>query len=386
VCCVRQSANVRRTEPGRGPSGRSPHFFIRPVLFYGMFTVLLAGNVLLGTTLLLTPDISRLLNRHTDQVISAYEERITQLRVEVDRLHSRNYAQAGDINLQLQDLAQQQEVLIEQHQLVKVLVDKADELGIYSSELAAQTSIAPLANTPMINGNPDIGATASAVAQMMDETQSAMSSIAQTAASRTDTIVLELSGLGIPVTLPQELSGVGGPLLPARSDAQQSTTMDDANDVLAALARYKLARDSIDHAPIHMPIAGNFRNSSGFGNRRDPFSGGRAFHSGLDFAAPSGTVVFSAGKGVVSFVGTKPGYGNTVEVTHANGLFTRYAHLSGYLSNVGQRVNTGTPIAKVGSTGRSTGPHLHFEIHKASGATNPKAYLDAGKRLLALLN
>ncbi len=351
-----------------------------------MFTVLLAGNVLLGTTLLLTPDISRLLNRHTDQVISAYEERITQLRVEVDRLHSRNYAQAGDINLQLQDLAQQQEVLIEQHQLVKVLVDKADELGIYSSELAAQTSIAPLANTPMINGNPDIGATASAVAQMMDETQSAMSSIAQAAASRTDTIVLELSGLGIPVTLPQELNGVGGPLLPARSDAQQSTTMDDANDVLAALARYKLARDSIDHAPIHMPIAGNFRNSSGFGNRRDPFSGGRAFHSGLDFAAPSGTVVFSAGKGVVSFVGTKPGYGNTVEVTHANGLFTRYAHLSGYLSNVGQRVNTGTPIAKVGSTGRSTGPHLHFEIHKASGATNPKAYLDAGKRLLALLN
>jgi murein DD-endopeptidase MepM/ murein hydrolase activator NlpD len=351
-----------------------------------MFTALLAGNVLLGTTLLLTPDISRLLNRQTDQVISAYEERITQLRVEVDRLHSRNHAQAGDINLQLQDLAQQQEVLLEQHQLVKVLVDKADELGIHASTPAGQTPTTPVAYAPMINGNPDIGATASAVAQMMDETQSAMSRIAQAAASRTNTIVSELSGLGIPVALPQGVDGVGGPLLPARSDSQPLATMDDANEVLAALVRYKLARDSIDHAPVHMPIVGNFRTSSGFGNRRDPFSGGRAFHSGLDFAAPSGTTVFSAGKGVVSFVGTRSGYGNTVEVTHANGLISRYAHLSGYLSKVGQAVNTGTPIAKVGSTGRSTGPHLHFEVHKASGVTNPKAYLDAGKRLLALFN
>lgn len=383
---MRKSANVRRTEPDWAEPSQAPRSIIRPLMFYGMFTALLAGNVLLGTALLLTPDISRLLNRQTDQVISAYEERITQLRVEVDRLHSRNYAQAGDINLQLQDLAQQQEVLLEQHQLVKVLVDKADELGIQASRPASQDLQAPVAYTPMINGNPDIGATASALARMMDETQSAMNSIAQAAASRTDTIVSELSGLGIPVALPPASHAVGGPLLPARSEAHPPATMDDANEVLAALARYKLARDSIDHAPVHMPIVGNFRTSSGFGNRRDPFSGGRAFHSGLDFAAPSGTTVFSAGKGVVSFVGTKSGYGNTVEVTHANGLISRYAHLSGYLSKVGQRVNTGTPIAKVGSTGRSTGPHLHFEVHKASGATNPKAYLDVGKRLLTLLN
>jgi murein DD-endopeptidase MepM/ murein hydrolase activator NlpD len=95
--------------------------------------------------------------------------------------------------------------------------------------------------------------------------------------------------------------------------------------------------------------------------------------------------VLSAGKGVVSFVGTKSGYGNVVEVTHANGLITRYAHLSGFLSEEGQAVNTGTPIAKVGSTGRSTGPHLHFEVRKADSAVNPKAFIEAGMRLLALL-
>ncbi|MFD2646176.1 hypothetical protein ACFSX5_00010 [Devosia albogilva] len=95
-----------------------------------MFVLLLGGNALLGTALLLHSDIARLWSGKTDQIISAYEDRIAELRVEIDRLHSRNYAQAGDMNLQLQELAQQQEVLLEQHQLVKVLVDKADALGI----------------------------------------------------------------------------------------------------------------------------------------------------------------------------------------------------------------------------------------------------------------
>lgn len=101
-----------------------------------MFAVLLAGNALLVTAFLLSSDIARLLSGQNEQVIEAYENRIAQLRVEVDRLHSRSYAQAGDINLQLQELAQQQEVLLEQHQLVRVLVDKAGELGIEAAALA----------------------------------------------------------------------------------------------------------------------------------------------------------------------------------------------------------------------------------------------------------
>nr|WP_246204453.1 M23 family metallopeptidase [Devosia marina] len=135
-----------------------------------------------------------------------------------------------------------------------------------------------------------------------------------------------------------------------------------------------------------MPIVGNFRQSSGYGNRKDPFTGGRAFHSGLDFAAPTGTTVLSAGKGVVIFAGLRSGYGKVVEVAHGNGLVTRYAHLSAFLSQKGQRVQTGTPIAKVGSTGRSTGPHLHFEVHRADKSVDPKPFLDTGKRILAMLN
>ncbi|KFC72548.1 Metalloendopeptidase-related membrane protein [Devosia sp. LC5] len=359
---------------------------IRPALFYGMFATLLCANALTATAFLFSNDIAKLWNRQNDQVVAAYEDRIAQLRVEVDRLHSRSYAQAGDINLQLQELSQQQEVLIEQHQLVKVLVDKAGQLGIDSAALPSPPGAPASAPLAMSSGNAEIDATASAITQMMGETQFAMTSIAETATERTRNIVAELSGLGIRVTLPEDdLDGVGGPLLAAVDGAEASPMIDDANAVMAALVRYKAARDSIDTAPIHLPISGNFRQSSGFGNRTDPFTGRRAFHSGMDFAATTGTTVLSAGAGVVSFVGVKSGYGKVVEVTHANGLISRYGHLSGFLSEVGQRVNTGTPIAKVGSTGRSTGPHLHFEVRKDNVAINPKKFLEAGKRLAALL-
>lgn len=376
-----KQASFGRAHEGRSaPASRQG---IHPGLFYGMFAVLLAGNALLGTAVLMAPDIAKLLDGSTDQIVEAYEDRIAQLRVEVDRLHSRSYAQSGDINLQLQELAQQQEELLEQHQLVKVLVDKADELGIKAAALPVRDS-APITNAAL-SGNPDIDATASAVSQMMDETQYAIASIAETAIERTDSIVTELSGLGIKVQLPDEES-VGGPLLPATDDPDGSPMINDANSVMTALLRYKAAQESSQEAPVHMPIGGNFRQSSGFGNRSDPFTGSRAFHSGLDFAAPKGTTVLSAGKGIVTFVGAKSGYGNVVEVTHANGFITRYGHLSAFLSAEGQAVNTGTPIAKVGSTGRSTGPHLHFEVRRADGAINPKTFLDAGKRLLGMLS
>src|SRR5690606_2545572 len=170
--------------------------------------------------------------------------------------------------------------------------------------------------------------------------------------------VSELGKLGIRLDLPEQgLDGVGGPLLAAIDTAEGSPMIEDANAAMDALLRYKAARDGLELAPVHMPISGNFRQSSGFGNRKDPFTGGRAFHSGLDFAAPSGTVVVSAAAGVVSFVGERSAYGKVVEVRHDSGLVTRYAHLSAYIARKGQAVGTGTPIARVGSTGRSTGPH-----------------------------
>lgn len=358
---------------------------IHPAIFYTMFALLLGGNALSGTALLMAPDIARLMGGQNQLVIAAYEDRLAQMRVEIDRLNSRSYAQAGDINLQLQELSQQQDVLLEQHQLVRALVDKADQLGLANLEVS-MSGPAELAPITTADGNPNIAATAENVARMMDETQQAMTGIAVAATERTDSIVNELGRLGIRTQVPDTaLTGMGGPLLAASGSVESTALVDDANAVMDALLRYKAARDSLTLAPVHMPIAGNFRQSSGFGNRKDPFTGGRAFHSGLDFAAATGTSVFSAADGVVSFVGDRSGYGKVVEVTHGNGLITRYTHLSAYLSHVGQKVSTGTPIARVGSTGRSTGPHLHFEVRRGEEALDPKPFLEVGKRLLAIL-
>ncbi|MCP8882375.1 M23 family metallopeptidase [Devosia sp. XJ19-1] len=377
---MRQSAKLE--SQGQKPGRRGVH----PALFYGMFALLLGGNAISATGLLMAPDIARLLGGQNELVLSAYEDRLAQMRVEIDRLHSRNYAQAGDINLQLQELSQQQEVLLEQHQLVRALVTKADQLGI----AAVATPVSGDMELSMVtthSGNPDMAATSASVTQMMTETQQAMTGIAVAASERTENIVSELSKLGIALNLPvAPLDGVGGPLLAANEGAAATSPMiEDANAVMQALMLYKAARDSLELAPVHMPITGNFRQSSGYGNRKDPFTGNRAFHSGLDFAAPSGTSVLSAADGVVSFVGERSGYGKVVEVEHGNGLMTRYAHLSGYIAQKGQKVLTGTPIAKVGSTGRSTGPHLHFEVHRADTSLDPKPFLETGKRIIAML-
>ncbi|WP_055049277.1 M23 family metallopeptidase [Devosia sp. A16] len=361
---------------------------IRPGLFYSAFAALLGTNILTLVGFLMAPDIAALLNGQNDVVVSAYEDRIAQLRVEVDRLHSRQFAQAGDINLQLQELSQQQEVLLEQHQLVKQLAAKAAELGIETAaaDSTRDDDAAPVADIAPVAATGDLAEVSASMTRMMDESRMALAALSVSATESTDTILDVLDGLGIKPSMPDGLTdAVGGPYQPPVEGSDGSGIVDDANDVYLALARFKAARGAIDLAPIHKPMDSLSRISSTFGNRKDPFTGGRAFHAGLDFPAPKGTTVLSAGYGKVTFVGEKSGYGNLVEITHLTGLVTRYGHLSAVLVKQGQVVNTGTPIAKVGSTGRSTGPHLHFEVRRKDVAVDPGKYLAAGKRLARFL-
>ncbi|MDN3646932.1 M23 family metallopeptidase [Pontixanthobacter aestiaquae] len=122
--------------------------------------------------------------------------------------------------------------------------------------------------------------------------------------------------------------------------------------------------------------------SSGFGYRRDPFTRRGAMHSGLDFKGPRGAPIYSAAQGTVSYVGWKSGYGKTVEVSHGNGLMTRYAHMSRFAAAVGQDVAAGDVIGAIGNTGRSTGPHLHFEVRINGRAVNPRPFLEKAPHVL----
>ena len=355
---------------------------IAPGLFYGMFALLAGTNVAAIVALLMAPDIAALVGNQTDTTISAYEDRIAQLRVEVDRLHSRQYAQTGDINLQLQELSQQQELLLEQHQLVRQLASKASELGLDPVVSPGEVADAPTAIAPASEDLAEIG---TSMTTMMVESRDAIAALAKSADQGTTAILSALKDIGIQPKLPDGLdNAIGGPFLPERAGDAESI-VDDANAVFLSLARFEAARGAIDIAPIHLPLSSVDRVSSTYGNRRDPFSGGRAFHAGIDYPKPAGTLVLSAGYGKVTFAGERSGYGKLVEITHGNGLVTRYGHLSTYLVKKGQVVDTGTPIAKVGSTGRSTGPHLHFEVRRDDVAVDPARYLAIGKRLARFL-
>lgn len=132
-------------------------------------------------------------------------------------------------------------------------------------------------------------------------------------------------------------------------------------------------------------LAGNPINSgylsSAYGRRIDPFHGNIAFHRGVDFAGPVGADIVATGAGIVTFAGSRSGYGNMVEINHGDGISTVYAHASAVLVRVGDIVREGQAIARLGSTGRSTGPHVHYEVRRNGEATNPAAYITNGYAL-----
>lgn len=175
-------------------------------------------------------------------------------------------------------------------------------------------------------------------------------------------------------------SAMGGPLIEFLPGTRDS--FDPRFRRLGlSLARMEALQRGLRGIPQVIPAAGK-HITSGFGYRTDPFAGGAAFHAGLDFKGPTGAPIYSAANGKVAFVGRRPGYGNCVEIDHGNGLRTRYAHMSAFRTQVGEAVRAGQPIGAVGSTGRSTGPHLHFEVRLHGQPVNPRPFLESAPNVL----
>ncbi len=191
---------------------------------------------------------------------------------------------------------------------------------------------------------------------------------------------------------PQEFSfanppAEGGPYLPAAQQrdvtleglnqqlSELSLSVDDRNDKLVALETLLMQdRSNKWLIPSVAPVKSGWY-SSNFGWRIDPFTGKNAMHEGVDFVVPEGTVVVASAGGIVDYADEHPQYGNMVEIDHGNGVITRYAHNSKLLVKVGQMVRRGQKIALSGSTGRSTGPHVHFEVRYNGVAQNPVRFL-----------
>ena len=151
--------------------------------------------------------------------------------------------------------------------------------------------------------------------------------------------------------------------------------MQDREQKLSVLESLLMSRSLHERVmPSGRPIAEGWL-SSRYGKRNDPFTGKQDFHKGLDFAGKKGSEVIVVGDGVVSWVGKRTGYGNLIEINHGNGYTTRYGHNQSHLVEVGEKVKKGQQIALMGSTGRSTGPHVHFEVLQNGKTVNPSKYI-----------
>ncbi len=175
----------------------------------------------------------------------------------------------------------------------------------------------------------------------------------------------------------QAQRAVGGPYIPVSADAEPRF-----KDLFLSWKKLATLQSAVGAIPAYMPVK-DFRYTSSFGFRYDPFNGGSAMHAGTDMAGAYGEPIYASANGTVLQAGRSGGYGNLVELSHGKGIDTRYGHLSAILVHPGEQVRQGQMIGRMGSTGRSTGTHLHYEVRVDGRAVDARPYLEASAFVLA---
>ncbi|QND54240.1 peptidoglycan DD-metalloendopeptidase family protein [Phyllobacterium sp. 628] len=397
------------------------HFTLRPwaAILGGTLAFALAGTYLIATSYLVFRDdlISGSVARQA-RLQQAYEDRIANLRTQLDQVTSRQMLDQQLMDTKVAELIQRQKSLTERHDKLVPLLQRAEHAG---------AAIPPEAdnNAPMDSNGDDVvkaeddgfygidpiitgptTATRKPVPPREDDKSkrgvdkaelllkkvntsltdieakqvAQMQALSNTAYENADKIMEALAATGVKPELDGK-SDTGGPFIPAGSVAPFDAKLNDLDQALERLEGAKALAKTI---PISNPVPG-MPVSSTFGVRKDPIIGSMAFHSGIDFRAISGSSVKATANGTVTEAGYNGGYGNMVEIDHGNGLSTRYGHMSQILVSVGQKISIGDVVGKVGSTGRSTGPHLHYEVRRNGTALNPAGFLTVGREVAAEL-
>lgn len=414
------------------------HMVIKP-WFVGIAASFIAtmviGHLLATTYLVVRDDLVGSSMARQARMQHSYEDRIAQLRSELDRVTSKQLLDQQLVQDKVAELMQRQATLSNRHGQLSPILDRAGltkaepplipipainplKLNAKRASLSSEALKERFSNKakPRISSFDAASITnASAFAPVKQNTGSISSvrtfakastdnlfgnvalslqnieheqivrirTLAENTANKTAQITKILKGSRLPAPKldADDASAVGGPFVPH----DDGKTFDySLRGLDLALRQYDQVLTHIENLPLKHPIVGA-KMSSKFGTRRDPFLRRYAFHSGIDFKARTGTSVKPTANGRVIKAGWKGGYGKMVEIDHGNGTTTRYAHLSRVLVKHGQSVSINTTIGKVGSTGRSTGPHLHYEIRKGGKAINPLKYLTVGSKLRPIL-
>ena len=422
----------RRTAPARprpDPHGYTIVHAGRQVRFGPVVFWIVAGSIILmgawsaatATYFAFRDDVlTRLIARQAEMQY-AYEDRIAELRARVDRTTSRQLLDQEQYDQKLSQIMRRQALLESRAAALGALPDVGATGSVRPTSGRSAQNDTGLSGTPKPS---PIGDTVTFIAppdrEARLESRAPAAALPRTEFARThgvDNVLLNLQTAldkvesrqtavlisveesyesrarrmrGVIADLGLDMAqleaavpkgGMGGPFVPVKPPT-------DAGAFERQLYRINLTRAQVDKltrtlslVPYRKPVIGNVEFSSGFGVRSDPFLGRPAMHTGLDFRASTGDPVRATANGKVVNAGWSGGYGRMVEIDHGNGLSTRYGHLSEIGVKVGETVKIGQIIGAVGSTGRSTGPHLHYETRIDGDAVDPQKFLRAGVRL-----
>ncbi len=352
-----------------------------PVAFWiavGTVVIMAVWSITSATYLAFRDDVLRtLITRQAEQQF-AYEDRIAELRVQIDRTTSHQLLDQEQFERKLDELVRRQ----------SLLESRATALG-GGTDGVATGSIRPGAKPP---GEPSpqrgdrgrqssIGAALSRVEAALDRVERGQALAVNRLQDRYENKVRQIRNTLAQLGLKAQPPASGGPFVPVKIAAEDQAFGHALLRVSLARADANALGTTLLKVPLRKPIAGDIDESSPFGIRTDPIVHEAAMHTGIDFRGDTGDPIRATAAGTVTIAGWSGGYGKMVEIDHGNGLATRYGHLSEIDVSVGDKVRIGQVIGKLGSTGRSTGPHLHYETRVNGEAVNPEKFLNAGERL-----
>jgi len=380
-----------------------------PIAFWvvvGTLVVMAVWSITTATYFAFREDVlTRLIARQAEMQFG-YEDRIAELRGRIDRISGRQLIDQEQYEQKLEQILRRQSALEARAGAMNGVNEATGSIKQPGRALPLKPSLLndkgaflmPLDRGAPIDPRTSIlakgaGGIGGALARLqasldrVEQRQSAtLTSMAETYDSKARRIRGVLADLGVDLGRGASVEGgVGGPFVPVVLNKEALGFERQLHRIKSARAMVARLTHAISSIPLRKPVDGDIDPASGFGVRMDPFTSSPAMHTGLDLHGETGDPVRATADGKVTSAGWSGGYGRVIDIDHGNGMSTRYGHLSAIDVRVGQSIRTGQIIGRIGSTGRSTGPHLHYETRVRGGAVDPQKFLRAGQKLDANL-
>jgi murein DD-endopeptidase MepM/ murein hydrolase activator NlpD len=396
--CQPQHPSAHRSGPRPEPHRRAPvrsakrnahtvasashHVRIRPAAFWlavAAFLIMTGWSVATVTYFAFHDDVLKGLMGRLRAQQYAYEDRIAELRTQIDRTTSRQLLSQEQFQQKLDELLRRQTALESRAQALGGLADP----GTTGSVRPATRSLEPAPqrlDSGKQSSTEDKLLRLEASLDRMESHQTAVVTQIQTRyEAKTRQIRTVLDGLGLKFNaIP---AATGGPFVPVKLPPASESFAHALTQASISRARAEELSNTLTFVPLRKPLTSELDMTSPFGVRIDPFVHEASMHTGMDFRGNVGDPIHATAAGKVVKAGWEGGYGQMVEIDHGEGLSSRYGHLSEIDVSVGQTVRIGQVIGHMGSTGRSTGPHLHYETRVNGEAVNPEKFLSAGAAL-----